>query len=383
MIMADAHAADVYFGGPDLPPRRLRDLLLAHVQAVPAGGTIDWVTYYFRDRGLAAALLDAAGRGVTVRVTIDGRPRTAHANDAVLAMLMGPGGMRDGMRLVRTRAVATAASRFQCRVHAKLYCFSDPQPVAFVGSYNPASDDPEEDLTALQQIGDHDRGDNFLVGLRAPILVDGLVAHARWVHGTGVPGLLGSLCSVNRDLVSGSTRVSFLPRLGFHPVARVLRRLGPTARVRIAGSHIKGNDVVRVLGEVVRRVASVEVIADPTLRRVSAATEERLRAAGIAFRRLRNPAGYPMHNKFVLVDEGRRRWVAFGSFNWTTQSFWMNHEICAVSEDAALVQAFEDRWQALDRRAGAGTPARSTQSRHHPAPVVIAIDEIRLPATGC
>jgi hypothetical protein len=61
----------------------------------------------------------------------------------------------------------------------------------------------------------------------------------------------------------------------------------------------------------------------------------------------------------------------------------MNHEICAVSEDAALVHAFEDRWQALDRRDGARTPARATQSRRHPAPVVIAIDDIRLPATDC
>jgi len=356
-VHAATHTADVHFGGPDLPPRQLRNVLAAHVQAVPTGGTIDWVTYYFRDRGLAAALLDAVRRGVTVRVAIDGQPRTAHASDRVAATLAGPGGLRDGLRVVHMRKVPTPAGRLERpHLHEKLYCFSHPQPVAFVGSFNPSGDDPEEDHAVLQQIGDHDRGDNSLVGFRDPILVGGLVAHARWIHAARAPGLLGSLCRVNRDLVSGSTRVSFLPRLGFHPVARFLRHLGPTARVRIASSHIKGNAVVRVLAEVARRVACVEVIAEPTLRRVPTATEERLQAAGVAFRRLGNPDGYPMHNKFVLADEGHRRWVAFGSFNWTTRSFWLNREICAVSEDAALVQAFEDRWQALNRRAGAGTP---------------------------
>ena len=40
----------VCFGGPDLPARRLRNLLEEQVRAVPGGGSIDWVTYYFRDR---------------------------------------------------------------------------------------------------------------------------------------------------------------------------------------------------------------------------------------------------------------------------------------------------------------------------------------------
>src|SRR5512139_2600684 len=124
MIVVDAHAADVYFGGPDLPPRRLRDVLLAHVQDVPAGGTIDWVTYYFRDRGLAAALLDAARRGVTVRVTMDSRPRTEHANERMVATLSGPGGLRDGLRMVQMRKVPTpAVSLERPHLHEKLYCF--------------------------------------------------------------------------------------------------------------------------------------------------------------------------------------------------------------------------------------------------------------------
>ena len=56
--------------------------------------------------------------------------------------------------------------------------------------------------------------------------------------------------------------------------------------------------------------ASVLVtIFESTLAPYSAAIARHLRSAGIAFRRLDNPDGVPMHNKFVLADEGRRRWV--------------------------------------------------------------------------
>ena len=44
---------EVYFGGPDKPIGALRNLLADKIDAVPPGGSIDWVTYYFRDRPLA------------------------------------------------------------------------------------------------------------------------------------------------------------------------------------------------------------------------------------------------------------------------------------------------------------------------------------------
>ena len=59
------------------------------------------MTYYFRDRRLAAALVEARERGVDVRVTLDGHPRTPHANDAVIEMLEA--GLGDGLRVVRGR----------------------------------------------------------------------------------------------------------------------------------------------------------------------------------------------------------------------------------------------------------------------------------------
>ena len=124
----------VHFGGPDLVPGRLRDLLAERVAAVPAGGAIDFITYYFRDRRLAAELLAAKRRGATVRVTLDGRPRSSHANDAVIRLLAGPGGLGTGLRVVR------GGKLLRPRLHEKLYCFSHPSPAAFVGSFNPSGD---------------------------------------------------------------------------------------------------------------------------------------------------------------------------------------------------------------------------------------------------
>ena len=71
----------IEFGGPDLPPRRLRDLLQDHVDQSPPGSRIDWATYYFRDRALAEALMRASDRGVQVRLVMEGDPRRKGAND--------------------------------------------------------------------------------------------------------------------------------------------------------------------------------------------------------------------------------------------------------------------------------------------------------------
>jgi hypothetical protein len=191
--MGETPSPEVRFGGPDLPPRALRDLLEERVHAVPAGGAIDWVTYYFRDRALAAALLEAQRRGVHVRVTLDGRPRTAHASDRVAAMLSGPGGLGEGLRTVRMLPLVTPPGKLRRpHLHEKLYCFSHPEPIALGGSFNPSGDDPEEDPGVIEEIRDQDRGHNLLVGFRAPLLVAGLLRHARWIHRTRFPGLVGS-----------------------------------------------------------------------------------------------------------------------------------------------------------------------------------------------
>ena len=133
----------VYFGGPDQAPGRLRDLLAERVAAVPAGGAIDWVTYYFRDRRLASELVKARKRGVAVKVTIERSPRTAHANEAVRRILSGADGLDGGFRSVAHALFPTPWGNLpSAHIHEKLFCFSHPRPIALVGSFNPSGDVP-------------------------------------------------------------------------------------------------------------------------------------------------------------------------------------------------------------------------------------------------
>jgi phosphatidylserine/phosphatidylglycerophosphate/cardiolipin synthase-like enzyme len=55
----------------------------------------------------------------------------------------------------------------------------------------------------------------------------------------------------------------------------------------------------------------------------------------------------PMHDKFVLLSKGEQCWVMFGSFNWTTRSWYLNHEIGAISAEKSLCDRFHARWQEL------------------------------------
>jgi phosphatidylserine/phosphatidylglycerophosphate/cardiolipin synthase-like enzyme len=153
--------------------------------------------------------------------------------------------------------------------------------------------------------------------------------------------------NANRAVRGKDTEIHFWPRVRPHPVLHFLSRLGAKARIRIAASHIKGTSILEAITGLAYRGAAVEILAEPTLRRVPVEVERMLTQAGISFRRVTHPEGLPMHNKFVLAEKGSQRWVIFGSFNWTDRSYWVNHEIGAISADDQLFDAFASRWEVL------------------------------------
>ena len=351
--MVTTESDEIYFGGPDLPPGRLRDLLAERIAGVPAGGAIDWVTYYFRDRRLAEELVRAHRRGVKVTVTLEGHPRTPDANDEVIAMLTGPDGLDKGFRTVRLPRVLTPSGKLRNpHLHEKLYCFSHPKPVAFIGSFNPSGDDPEDRPEIVREIGDQDRGHNVLVGLTEHSLVEGLVRHARWVHRARHGRFDRFFAGATRVLKGSDSEIHFLPRLRSHPAIRLLRRVGVGAHIRVAVSHLKKTPFVATIIALAGQGAKVRVLAEHTLRRVPKRIEQVLTEAGVPFRRVTHPEGFPMHNKFVLVEKAGQRWVIFGSFNWTGRSYWLNYEIGAISTNAQLFAAFASRWEALEAQGG-------------------------------
>jgi phosphatidylserine/phosphatidylglycerophosphate/cardiolipin synthase-like enzyme len=296
-------------------------------------------------------LLRAHRRGVKVTITLEGHPRTPDANAEVVAMLAGPEGLGKGFRTVSVAGVPTpSGKRLRPRLHEKLYCFSHPKPVAFIGSFNPSGDDPEERPDIIHEIGDQDRGHNVLVGLSDLSLVAGLVSHARWIKRARHDLFSRFFTNGKHTLRAGKTEVHFLPRLRPHAVARFLDGFGEGSRIRIAASHLRGRSTVNVITGLARRGVFLKILAEPTLRRVPAKVEQHLTSAGIAFRRVSLPGNMPMHNKFVLAEKNSQRWVVFGSYNWTTRSYWLNHEICAISADPELFNGFAQRWEVLERQ---------------------------------
>ena len=172
--------------------------------------------------------------------------------------------------------------------------------------------------------------------------------HARWIHRARHSIFESFFADGNRTLRGMNTNIHFLPRAQPHAAACFLRRFGDGARIRVAASHLNGATAIKTLLKISRRGASLEILAEPTLRRVSLKAEKRLTAAGIPFRRISHAEKLPMHNKFVLVEQNSRRWVIFGSYNWSTLSFWINQEICAISSEPKLFDAFAERWKVLE-----------------------------------
>ena len=191
------------FGGPDLEPRRLRDLLQSHVDGAPPGSRIDWATYYFRDGALAEALIRASDRGVKVCLALEPDPRRVGANDAVIAMLQAHG-LNGGLHLYHPAPFDDG------HLHAKIYAFSDPD-IAWVGSFNPSGDEPE-DAEVVAEIGDQDRGHNLLLGIERPALTEALRRHVQILAGwRPIPAKLRP--HFNLSVTDGSTRLYFYPRL--------------------------------------------------------------------------------------------------------------------------------------------------------------------------
>ncbi|MEJ7925242.1 phospholipase D-like domain-containing protein [Sphingobium sp. AN641] len=330
--MSEADGLRLHLGGPHGPPRHLRNLLRQKIDAVPAGGEIVWATYYFRDRDLAQALLDAHRRGVRVILHIEGRPRRVSVNMHVIKMLRELG---SGLHIHAPRL--ETLSGVHPHLHSKIYYFSHPAPSVLVGSFNPSGDVPE-DSAVIAEIGDQDRGHNLLVELFDPAMVNALRQH---VEGLDRP-LLRLRADQNRLVSSGRTSAWFYPRLRPAIIDRHLATVSQGARIEGAISHLKKGFLVDGLIAAARRGVDVRILVHDTERRVPGATVAALAGAGIEIARYVHPERLPLHAKFLLIDEARGKTAYFGSFNYNPRSRYLNHEILLASRDPALHQALSD-----------------------------------------
>jgi len=345
---ADQHQEkpfQVFWGGPDCPPRCLRDLLEERIHAVPPGGEILWVTYYFRDEGLAEALLQASRRGVKVRAVIEGNPRTGTVNNRVRKLLEGDDALGKNLRFLTHRVIDNRFLR-RCRLHEKLYYFSHPVPCALVGTFNPSGNLPEDPMI-VSKIGDQDRGHNVLIEVMESILVQGLHAHARRMfeitHGPWERFLPLS----NQVVTSGKTRILFFPRSRRQDFNALFEGVDAGSRLRMAVSHLNDSGICKRLFALAHKGAHIEILAHDTQRRVPLWVEKQMLQNGITFNRYLHPEGLPMHNKFMLIETSENQTVTFGSMNLSVRSLHVNHELLMISECQNLFHDFCRRWDEM------------------------------------
>ena len=332
---------DVHFGGPDLPDGALREELKARIEATPPGGEIDWATYYFRDRDLADSLIAAQRRGVRVRVVLEARPKQQSANRTVIAKLRA--GLGDGLKL---HGGGLSPFKLGKHLHLKVYAFSGPCPAVFVGSYNPAGDDPE-DPRILATVGDQDRGHNLLVELKSPEVVEALRDHVNDLWAGKV-----SRRSVrqNQPITAGDTTIFLFPRIDPNVFEEAITDLGPGDRIIGAVSHMTPGTAAAGMEKAALRGADVQLMVNGSRSRVSKKAVKPLRRSGAEVERYFGEKGVPMHAKFVIVEQAGKKSAWFGSFNFNRGSQWMNQEVLIRSEDPTVVDALESRFGEISRQ---------------------------------
>jgi phosphatidylserine/phosphatidylglycerophosphate/cardiolipin synthase-like enzyme len=324
----------VHFGGPDLPPRHLRNLLRQKIDAVPSGGKILWATYYFRDRDLADALLAAAARGVRVIVKLESKPRLKNANDTIIAKLkpLGAG-------LYACLGNKKFGSKKRGYLHSKIYWFSHPRPHALIGSFNPSGDEPE-DQAVVDEIGDQDRGHNLLVEFHDPDIVAAL---KKYIASIGNP-LLRYMPAQNLGVSSGKTRLQFFPNLRKDQLAAHIARLPAGSAVQGAVSHLKPGRLLNTLASAARRGVRISLLIHDTERRVPEESVRALSEAGAVLKRYLHADRLPLHAKFIVVKDLSAETAYFGSYNFNERSRSLNHEVFAASTDPAIISRLTQRF---------------------------------------
>lgn len=334
-------SAGLAFGGPDLPPRRLRDLLQSQVDASPASARIDWATYYFRDRALAEALIRASDRGVRVRLVVEGNTRRAGVNDAVIAML-GRHGLRGGFAVRRPDRFTVG------RMHSKIYAFGD---FALVGSFNPSGDTPE-DPEVVADIGDQDRGHNLLMRIEAPRLLAALRQEVGRLAANRSNAFARFSLAANRGHRAGDLRLFFYPRLRTLLVEPEIDALAPGDSLRAAISHLKESPLSAAAMRAAGRGVRTEFLVHDTERRVPGTLIAQMADAGVNIRRIVDSQGLPMHAKFLLLRRAGAEWAWLGSYNFNRHSRWSNSEVLCRTEDAGTVAELGRRFAAIASREG-------------------------------
>ncbi len=344
----DSSTNQIYFGGPDLQPNLLRDTLVHAIHQTPSGGEISWICYYLNDRAVLEALVEAARRNVDISIIVDANPRIIAINQSSINFLEKHA--QSSIKLIaasKKMAWEYVGVNWHPHFHSKVYYFSHPTPHAFVGSYNPTAGQGELPIELINEIGDHSISHNVLVDIVNPFAVRHLKQYLTQMYRRWNRTFARLSTSHNQPYADQAWTINFLPSLRTHPALRLFDRIDPHATVKCAISHLKGPGMMRTLTKALKRSKNIEILLDSTNRRVSKDYLSFLRSNQIKFHQPNMPEHCLMHNKFILSQSKDVQEVLFGSFNWSTRSRYLNHEIVVSTTDAHVVKAFSDRWNQI------------------------------------
>src|SRR5262249_27232066 len=126
-------------------------------------------------------------------------------------------------------------------IHEKIFIFSHPSPVVFVGSFNP-SGSSLEDAEAIREIGDQDAGHNYLVEITDPMIFDALRRHVRWLTESRHGIFERYAPEANENPRSREMSVFFFPRRDSAVLPKLLAE-HQYDRIRVATSHFRDRSV--------------------------------------------------------------------------------------------------------------------------------------------
>ena len=335
--------SNIYFGGPDLKQYLLRDVLVDSIRNTPTGGHISWMCYYLNEPKIIQTLLDAANRGVNIIIFIDANPRVPEVNLPCIAQLRQQSSIK----------VITAQKKpiweyfgvnWHPHFHAKLYYFSHPNPHILIGSYNPTAGSEQLSHDMLQQIGDHSTSHNVLIDIADLDITRNLNRYTCNMQKPWYRKLARVLPSHNHCYRNGEWEINFLPRIRPHPIKALLNKKDDNAILRCAISHLKGPGIMGALTNALRLGKKIEILLEPSERRVSKNYLSFLERNQIPTYRPTLPKYCLMHNKFILYKTDNEQRIMFGSFNWSARSRYLNHEIIASTTNNTIFSAFQERW---------------------------------------
>ena len=330
-----------YFGGPDKAKHTLRDILLNHIQKVPTNGKIYWMCYYFNEPTLFDALIDASNRGVDIKLVIEGNPRSPEINNACFEILSKQKNINI-VTIISKPLWQYLGIHWHSHMHCKMYYFSHPKPCTLIGSYNPTSDMKHINSYLIDEIRDHTTSHNVLVKTYDNKVISNLLKYFDKIYDGSSHHRFSKLNNINHTCPNWD--INFLPRYKSHPISNLLISNDKNANIKCAISHLKGPAIHGPLVKAIKSGKKVELILDSSKRRVNKHSLSNLQQNKIKYHLVTTDKHALMHNKFIIYQSEQEYCVLFGSFNWSSRSWWLNNEIIACCRDKTVIDAFEQRW---------------------------------------